>query len=66
MKRDDQVPHDDTDSGEAGEEVGSCSYFQICFSHFQICFVYFELELKNWRIYKEKNNMFKVLLLIII
>ena len=40
IKRDDQVPHDDTDSGEAGEEVGSCSYYQICFSYFQI-FCYF-------------------------
>ena len=30
IKRDDQVPHDDTDNGEAGEEVGFCSYFQIC------------------------------------
>ena len=34
IKRDDQVPHDDTDSGEAGEEVSSCSYFQICCSFF--------------------------------
>ena len=41
MKRDDQVPHDDTDSGEAGEEVGSCSYFQFRFSYFH--FFYFQI-----------------------
>ena len=51
MKRDDQVPHDDTDNGEPGEEVGFCSYFQIC-DQFD--------ELRSWSWIEKSANLQRI------